>query len=110
MNLKWIKNKFFIAGALVLVTAAILVIAFTSNSGDTDKMKGTFAKSYLPSIGDTGTVTDRLTLYDLKVHFDRDPEIERWFPCVKQDDDREVAVRGRVRVISQGPPIIVTRE
>jgi hypothetical protein len=109
MKFRWIKNKFVIAGALVLVVAAILVFSLSTPPTDKSKVKGTIA-SYYPAIGDNGHVRFISNPGNVKVHFEKDPIVDRLFNCVKSDDNNPVAMDGKVRCISATNVIIVTNE
>ncbi len=109
MKFTWIKSKFVIAGALVLVVGAILVVSLSTSLTDKSKVKGTIV-SYYPSIGDSGIVRVIANPSNVKVHFDKDPMSDRLFACVKSDDNNPVAMDGKVRCISATNVIVVTNE
>jgi hypothetical protein len=109
MKFRWIKNKFVIAGALVLVVAAILVFSLSTTPTDKSKVKGTIT-GYYPSKDEGGDVRTVVNSGNVKVHFDRDPIVDRLYACVKSDDNVPVKPDGRVRCISATNVIVVTNE
>lgn len=115
MKLNWLKNKIFIAGALILVTAIVLVVVFNNSASDTSKVKGTIVNTFFPAVGDAGTVLGIVGEpsspgHGLAVHFDKDSNTNGSVFCVKFDDDHEAEVGGRVRCIQAVTPPQVTNE